>query len=202
MFITFEGVEGSSKTTQAGLLSEWLGDQNINHLLTKEPGTIISKECRQIRKLLLDPANDIAVRAEFFLYLADRAQHVDRIIQPALAADKWVISDRFFDSTKIYQGRARGLGIEVIEPMIQYASYGLMPDLTFVMDLPVEIGLARARSSNTEFAGGDRIEQEHIDFHRDLRKGFKELVDTHPRYVLLDATGLDGSGLGRRSNIT
>lgn len=187
MFITFEGIEGSSKTTQAELLSNWLNNQRLSHLLTKEPGTIISKECQQIRKLILDPKNDITPRAELFLYLADRAQHVEKIISPALKANQWVISDRYLDSTKIYQGIGRGLGVENITPMIDYASYGVMPDLTFIMDLPAEIGIARAKSSNTEFKGGDRMEREHIGFHESLRKGFLELSETHERYVVLDA---------------
>lgn len=188
MFITFEGIEGSSKTTQAGLLSDWLKEQNISHLLTKEPGTIISKECQQIRKLILDPDNDVASRTEFFLYLADRAQHVERVITPAMDNNQWVISDRYLDSTRVYQGVGRGLGIEAITPMIEYASHGLMPDLTFIMDLPADVGVQRAKSSNTEFEGGDRMEREHISFHESLRKGFLDLSDTHDRYYILDAT--------------
>lgn len=187
MFITFEGIEGSSKTTQAGLLSDWLKTQRLSHLLTKEPGTIISKECQQIRELILNPTNDITSRAEFFLYLADRAQHVEKVINPALEANQWVISDRYLDSTRVYQGVGRGLGIERITPMIEYASHGLMPDLTFIMDLPAEVGVKRAKRSNTEFEGGDRMEREHIGFHESLRKGFLELANTHERYMVLDA---------------
>jgi len=188
MFITVEGVEGGGKTLQSRLLSGWLDARDIDHLLTKEPGTIISKECRQIRELILNPENDIAVRAEMFLYLADRSQHVEKCILPALVEGKWVISDRYLDSTKVYQGVGRKLGIETITPMIEYASHGLMPDLTFILDLPAEIGIKRARESNTEFKGGDRIEREDMSFHESLREGFLELAKTHSRYVVLDAT--------------
>jgi len=188
MFVSFEGIEGSSKSTQTALLGEWLDNKGVKHTLTKEPGTIISKECQQIRKLILDPENDIVPKTEFFLYLADRAQHVEQVIQPKLNDNEWVITDRYLDSTKVYQGIGRNLGIENIAPMIEYASCGLMPDLTFVMDLPAEVGIERARSSNTEFEGGDRMEREHINFHTRLREGFLELAKTHERYVVLDAT--------------
>lgn len=188
MFITIDGVEGGGKSTQALLLSQWLDKKNINHLLTKEPGTIISKECTQIRELILNPSNNITPRTEFFLYLADRSQHVEKCVLPALSEGKWVVSDRYFDSTLVYQGVGRGLGIETVTPMIKYASHGLMPDLTFILDLPPEIGLERAKRSNVEFEGGDRMEREHIDFHRQLRDGFLELAETSDRYVVLDGT--------------
>lgn len=175
MFITFEGIEGSSKTTQAGLLSSWLSDNSVENLLTKEPGAVLSKECQQIRQLLLSPENDLSPRSELLLYLADRAQHVDNCIQPAIDANKWVVSDRYSLSTYVYQGYGRGLLNEIgplFSEMLNYASGNLWPDLTFVMDLPVEIGLSRARSSNTEFEGGDRIERETLEFHQSLRDGF------------------------------
>jgi dTMP kinase len=184
MFVTFEGVEGSSKTTQAKLLSEWL---EIDHILTKEPGTHMVESCRKIRELILNPNNDISRRTEFFLYLADRAEHVEKCIEPALRNGKWVISDRYFDSTRVYQGIGRGLGLEDISPMVAYATRGIMPDITFIMDVPAEIGLKRAMSSNKEFIGGDRMERESIDFHNSLREGFLEIAKTHERYIILDA---------------
>jgi len=182
MFITFEGIEGSSKTTQAILLSKWLDKQSIAHLLTKEPGTISSKECREIRKLLLDPDSDLASRAELFLYLADRAQHVEKVITPAiLERGLWVISDRYSLSTYAYQGCGRGhlyLGqSDWFRQALNVACYDLSPTITFVMDLPVEIGLSRAKSSNTEFEGGDRMERETIEFHKRLREGFLERAE-------------------------
>jgi dTMP kinase len=187
MFITIEGVDGSGKTTQAALLSKWLNDLNIINILTKEPGTPRVESCKKIRELILNPATEISHRAEFFLYLADRSEHVEKCIEPALRKGEWVISDRYFDSTRIYQGVGRGLGIETISPMISYATRDIMPDITFIMDVPVEIGLRRAMSSNKEFVGGDRIERESIDFHNRLRDGFLKVSKTHERYIVLDA---------------
>ena len=191
MFVTFEGVEGSSKTTQAKLLSEWLTNQNISHLLTKEPGTIFSKECQQIRQLLLSPENNLSPRSELLLYLADRAQHVENCIKPALEQNKWVISDRYSWSTYVYQGYGRGLIGDLgtfFREMLNYAAGNLWPDLTFIMDVPVEIGLRRAKSSNVEFAGGDRMELEALEFHQKLRDGFLSVAANRPdKCVLLDA---------------
>lgn len=187
MFITFEGVEGSSKTTQAKLLSSWLTDKNIAHVLTKEPGTAAIKECQKIRELILNPESNISSRTEFFLYLADRSEHVEKCILPALNNQQWVVCDRYVDSTKVYQGIGRGLGIDKISDMISFASLNIMPDLTFIMDVPVEMGLTRARRSNKEFAGGDRMEREAQEFHDKLRQGFLEISKTHDRYVVLDA---------------
>jgi len=183
MFLTFEGIEGSSKTTQAKLLSSWLDSRGVDHLLTKEPGTVLSKECQQIRQLLLSPENDLSPRAELMLYLADRAQHVDNCIRPALDAGKWVVSDRYSWSTYVYQGYGRGLIDELstfFRGMLDYAAGELWPDLTFIMDLPVDVGLNRAKSANTEFTGGDRMELEEISFHRSLRDGFLVVARGNP----------------------
>lgn len=192
MFLTFEGVEGSSKTTQAKLLSTWLNSKKIDHILTKEPGTIFSKECQQIRQLLLSPENNLSARSELLLYLADRAQHVEGCIRPALQEDKWVISDRYSWSTYVYQGFGRGLIGDLgsfFRDMLNYSAGNLWPDLTFIMDVPVEIGLRRAKSSNTEFSGGDRMELEGLEFHQKLREGFLEVARSRPdKCVLLDAT--------------
>lgn len=192
MFVTFEGVEGSSKTTQAGLLSKWLEKQNVEHLLTKEPGTVLSKECQQIRQLLLSPENNLSARSELLLYLADRAQHVESCIKPALSQNKWVISDRYSWSTYVYQGHGRELINELgtfFREMLNYAAGNLWPDLTFIMDVPVEIGLKRARSSNIEFTGGDRIEREALEFHQKLREGFLDVAKNRSdKCILLDAT--------------
>lgn len=193
MFITFEGVEGSSKTTQANLLSQWLTQKGIDVLLTKEPGTVLSRECKKIRDLLLDPDNDLDSRAELFLYLADRAQHVDKIIAPARWDGVWVVSDRYALSTYAYQGYGRGHQFvgqsDWFYQAITIACYDQLPDITFVMDLPVEIGLARAKGSNTEFEGGDRIEREAIEFHQKIREGFLDAYGLHARkeHVILNA---------------
>lgn len=192
MFVTFEGVEGSSKTTQAKLLSKWLDNKGVKHVLTKEPGTVLSKECQQIRQLLLSPENNLSPRSELLLYLADRAQHVENCVKPALNNGKWVISDRYSWSTYVYQGFGRGLIEELgsfFKGMLDYAAGNLWPDLTFIMDVPIEIGLKRARVSNIEFVGGDRMERETLEFHQKLRNGFLEVAKSRPdKCVILDAT--------------
>jgi dTMP kinase len=191
MFVTFEGPEGSGKTTQAGLLSSWLTQLNTDHILTKEPGTIFSKECQDIRRLLLDPSNKLDPTAELFLYLADRAQHVGNCIKPALEEGKWVISDRFSFSTYAYQGCGRGFlfrgsdGDYWFNETLEIASWPVQPDFTFVMDLPVEIGLDRARQSNVEFEGGDRMEREELEFHKKLRDGFLKVAKIHHRRCMI-----------------
>jgi len=191
LFITFEGIEGGGKTTQAGLMAEWLEEQGVEHLLTKEPGSVLSKECQQIRQLLLSPENQLAPTAELFLYLADRAQHVENCIRPALDNGNWVVSDRYSWSTYVYQGYGRGLINSLdsfFKHMLHFAAGELWPDLTFIMDLPVEIGLQRAKSSNVEFEGGDRMEREAVEFHQSLRDGFLEVSKAHSsKCVVLDA---------------
>jgi len=187
VFISIDGIEGSGKSSQVRLLSKWMRENKIDHVSTKEPGAIISKECLQIRQLLLSPENNITPRAELWLFLADRSQHIDQVILPALNSGKWVVSDRYSDSTKVYQGFARGLNSDIVNYMVNYASYELNPNLTFILDLPVEIGLDRAKKSNTEFFGGDRVELEDLSFHKKLREGFLELSKTHERYVVIDA---------------
>lgn len=189
MFITVEGIEGSGKSTQAKLLSDWLEEIGIRTLLTKEPGSVISKECKQIRRLLLDPESNLARKSEFFLYLADRAQHVDKVIRPAISGGKWVVSDRYSDSTYVYQGWGRKLSTEDILPIIKWAQDEIVPDITFIMDLPAKIGLERARSTNTEFEGGDRFELEEVSFHERLRTGFLQVHQNNQfsRTRLIDA---------------
>lgn len=187
MLISIEGIEGTGKSTISKLLSEHLTKNNIDHILTKEPGSEYVKVCQKIRGLLLDPENQMTSKTEFFLYLADRAEHVERCIKPAILKHKWVIADRFIDSTLVYQGIARGLGVENIKAYVDYAAGGLIPDLTVILDLPVAIGLARAKTTNTEFEGGDRIEQESLTFHDKLRRGFLDLAKTSDRYLIVDA---------------
>ena len=187
MFITIEGIDGSGKTTQAVMLSKWLEEKGINCLLTKEPGSVILKECKKIRELILDPSFDLGHRAELFLYLADRAQHVEKRILPAKNEGKWIISDRYLDSTIVYQIIGRDLEASAIMPMIDYASFNVLPDLTFIMDCDPSICTNRAISSNKEFAGGDRIERENAIFHNKLRSGFLTLAGTDKRYIIVDA---------------
>lgn len=175
LFITFEGGEGTGKSTQAKLLSEWMKNRNIPHVLTKEPGTPHIEECRAIRELLLDANRDIVPLTELFLFLADRAQHIEKLILPELNKDKHVICDRFIDSTRVYQC-ARGLSRDKIDILVDFATGGLAPDITFVLDAPVSIGLSRAKEKSG--GGGDRIEQAETVFHEDVRHGFLKLAES------------------------
>lgn len=188
LFVTFEGPEGSGKTTHTELLAQYLKDQDFTVNLTREPGGTSLGET--IRELLLDPShNNLNERAELYLYLAARAQHVEERICPALKRGEIVISDRFTDASLVYQGRGRNLGFETVHQFNQHATNGLSPDLTFIMDVPVEEGLREARSSsqtrwNTD--RGDRIEQEGDPFHQKVRDGYRQLADQFPdRCVLL-----------------
>jgi len=187
LFVTFEGGEGSGKTTQLGLLSAWMAKLNIQHVATKEPGSPQLGECAKIRQLLLDPSNDLTSSAELMLFLADRSQHVEKLIRPSLAMGLHVICDRYVDSTRVYQGVSRGIGRSRLDPMLEFVTGGLMPDLTFVFDVPPEVGLERAKAKG---AGGDRIEREAIEFHMKVRQGFLKLAGTlseQGRIVLINA---------------
>ncbi len=190
MFITFEGIEGSGKSTQCRRLKtrlEQVGRHSV--LLTREPGA--STLGRHLRSILLDPAQPaFCSRAELFLYLADRAQHVKEVIEPALENGRVVIADRFSHSTLAYQGYGRGLDLEILHQVNDFAVQGLRPDCTVLIDLPAEIGLARAMARNQESpqsAAESRFEAEALDFHRRVRRGFLELAARTPeRFCTLD----------------
>jgi dTMP kinase len=187
MFITFEGGEGTGKTTQVRMLSRWMEERNIPHLVTKEPGSELP-ECKKIREILLNPSSDVADAAELLLFLADRAQHVERMLRPALEAGKHVLCDRYTDSTRVYQG-IRKLGRTKLDPLLEFATRGLMPDMTFIIDVPVEVGLDRAKGGG-EYAGGDRMERQALEFHQQVRQGFLKLAESlseQGRMVLVDA---------------
>ncbi|RJP74614.1 MAG: dTMP kinase [Candidatus Abyssobacteria bacterium SURF_17] len=181
-FITIEGVEGSGKTTQATLLSDYLRKEGIDVVETREPGGTEIGE--RIREVLLSPAHaGLVSPAELFLFLAARAQQVSEIILPALGAGKWVVCDRFCDATMAYQGYGRGLDINIIRSVNELATGGLVPDITILLDLDVEIGIRRAVSAKREFANhasGDRMEKEGPEFHRSVRKGYFELASREP----------------------
>jgi dTMP kinase len=187
--ISFEGGDGSGKTTQIGLLEDYLCAKGMNFIKTREPGaTALGKILRQA---LLD-VKDTTVfsAAEVFLYLADRAQHVHEIIQPALAGGKVVLCDRFSDSTLAYQGYGRGFDLTLLRSLNLMASQGITPYLTFLLDIPPALGLARTQERNTSGAGKiDRFEREKVEFHEKVRSGFLELARQEPdRFVVLDAT--------------
>ena len=182
--IVTEGLDGSGKSTHAKLLYKWLSGRGLDCLFTKEPGSPYSEECKKIRAMVLDPAHDLSTRAELFLFLADRAQHVDKIIKPALEAGKIVISDRYMDSTYVYQQIGRGF--HGVGAMNDFAIDGVRPDLVFVFDVPANIGLARAKGGNKEFAGGDRMEQETLEYFEKVRNGFLDIAKTRSSYFVID----------------
>ena len=182
-FITFEGIEGSGKSTQAGLLKTFLEGQGLEVLMTREPGG--SPIGEQIRRILLDPGNHGMVPlAELLLYEASRCQHVEAVIKPALESGKLVICDRFFDASTAYQGYARGLGIKMVGELNLVATGGRKPDLTIVLDLPVEIGLKRLGKKL------DRIEREAVAFHERVRQGYLRIAEDEPaRVKVVNAAG-------------
>jgi dTMP kinase len=161
MFITFEGTEGCGKSTLIQNLSRKLTDLKISHVVTREPGG--SKVAESIRNIILNQEMDSLT--ELFLYEAARAEHYKTTILPALKKKKWVLCDRFTDSTIAYQGFARGLNLKMIEKLNSLATDGLKPDLTFFLDLPVELGLARASDPN-------KFEKAGIAFQKKVRRGF------------------------------
>ena len=189
-FITFEGGEGCGKSTQIKRLKEALEKDGIEVVLTREPGgTWLSEE---IRHLIKDQTTDAPCdRSELLLFLAARAQLVKNVIRPALEAGKWVLSDRFSDSTIAYQGYGRGLPLDDLRQMNDFACNGLKPDLTLLLDVTPET--ARARMRGREAATGtaaDRIEQAGEEFHARLRTGFAALAKAEPdRIVTIDANG-------------
>ena len=183
-FITLEGPDGSGKTTQAHLLVEWLRDQGHDVLHTREPGgTEISD---QIRDVLHDSGNTaMDPRTEFLLYSASRAQHVSELILPSLAAGKLVVSDRYADSSLAYQGYGRGLDLEMLQKITDFATQGLKPDLTLYFDIAPGEGLQRRLISGEEW---NRMDAEALAFHRRVRAGYLELAAAEEdRWVILDA---------------
>ena len=181
IFIAFEGGEGSGKSTQTEYLKSFLEERGEKVLLTREPGG--TELGNQLRKILLDPATgDIAPRSEALLYAADRANHVHNKVMPALLGGEIVISDRYIDSSIAYQGAGRVMQANEIARLSKWATDGLIPNLTIIMDVPAEIGLGRLN-------GADRLEQEPLAFHERVRREFLNLAAIDPdRYFVVDAT--------------
>lgn len=175
LFITFEGADGCGKTTQIGLLNEYLKEKKYNTLTTLEPGgSDIGKNLRQI---LLHHDGYVSPRAEMFMYLADRAQHVDAVIKKAVEENKIVLCDRHIDSTVAYQGYARGGNIEQIDLLNNLATNEFKPNLTFVFD--VDSLVAQQRVGETK----DRLEAEGLEFHKKVRMGYLELAKKYPQRI-------------------
>jgi dTMP kinase len=194
-FVTFEGIEGSGKSTQIALVADYLSKQGRSATLTREPGgTPIGDH---VRKVLLDPANTaLAPKAELLLYAAGRAQHLDEIIVPALKAGRIVLCDRFSDATLAYQGYGRGLDLELIRDLDRLVTADLRPDLTILLDIDAAAGLSRARGRNSR--GGleaeARFENEHLSFHERVRQGYLDLARQEPgRFRIVDASPPPGT---------
>ena len=175
MFISFEGIDKSGKTTQTSLLAQYLEERGHRVLKTSEPGG--TKLGKKVKEILLAPSHpQMSKISELLLYLADRAEHVEKIIKPALAQGKTVIIDRFADATLAYQGYGRELEIEWIEELNRIVTQGILPDITFLLD--INPSLARQRGKKK-----DRIEQEEQSFHQRVHQGYLELAKSHPQRI-------------------
>ncbi len=190
-FITFEGIEGSGKSTQIALLATSLTSTGMRIVLTREPGG--SPIGDQVRKILLDPANRaLDPTAELLLYAASRAQHLHELILPALADGMTVLCDRFSDATLAYQGYGRGLDIEMIRSLDRIVTAGMRPDLTLLFDIEAAAGIARARGRNNSrgLEAEARFENEELAFHDRVRRGYLILAAQEPdRIRIVDALG-------------
>jgi dTMP kinase len=188
-FIVFEGTDGSGKSTQAERLHRRLVGQGIDCLLTEEPGG--TAEGRYIRDLVLDPKRRVSPKTELFLFLADRAEHVEKIIRPALESGKTVICSRYFYSTLVYQGIARDLaGIDFLEEINLFSVGNILPDIVFFIDVHPGRGLSKAKAAPEKpfhRHGGDRIEQQGEEFQESVRRGYLELADRYKNtFVVID----------------
>lgn len=186
MFISFEGIEGTGKSTQITLLKARLEATGRRVLVTCEPGG--SRIGAELRRVLLSLENrDLSPRAELFLYLADRAQHVAQVVRPALAAGQVVLSDRFADSTVAYQAYGRGLDVEELHSLNALAVDGLWPDATILLDIEARTGLGRAVARNQsegKTVAEGRFEAESLAFHERVRQGYLALADRFPARIL------------------
>ena len=182
VFITFEGGDGSGKSTQIQSVRDWFESRGREVIVTREPGgTELGTE---IRRLVQNGPEDVDARTEALLYAADRAYHVATVIRPALERGAVVLGDRYIDSSLAYQGAARSLGVDEIASLSAWATQGLYPSLTFLLDLPPEVGSRRRTDAP------DRMERESMDFHERVRHQYLRLADAEPeRIVVIDAVG-------------
>jgi dTMP kinase len=184
LFISFEGGDGSGKTTVCRYVSERLAQAGYDTLYTREPGG--SGIAEQIRAVILDVANTgMDVRTEALLYAASRRQHLTDVVLPALQAGKIVVSDRFVDSSLAYQGWGRGIGIDEVLSINQFAIEDHMPDLTVYLDVPPEVGLARIQKGRSSL---DRLDQESLKFHQQVYEGYRRVIARYPQRIrVIDA---------------
>lgn len=182
LFITFEGGDGSGKTTQVARIAKVLTDAGIPILVTREPGG--TELGTQLRQLVMHGPEDVDPRTEALLYAADRAYHVATMIRPALAEGMVVVEDRYIDSSVAYQGAARELGSGEIRGLSEWATEGLDPDITVLFDVDSAVGIARTGSDL------DRLERSGSDFHQRVREGYLEMAEMDPeRFIVVDASG-------------
>ena len=175
LFMTFEGMDGCGKTTQLNLLASYLKEKGHDIIITREPGSAGLGE--KIREILLNYDGEVSSNAEAFLFLADRAQHIDTLVKPAIEAGKIVLCDRHTDSTIAYQGYGRGVDIGQIKMLNKLATSGLVPDLTFVLDIDVETSALRVGKNK------DRMESAGVEFHSRVRDGYLALAKEEPQRV-------------------
>ncbi|MGH1352651.1 MAG: dTMP kinase [Methyloligellaceae bacterium] len=190
-FITFEGGEGTGKSTQAQHLARRLNKKGIHVMVTREPGG--SQRAEQIREVLLNGVDEkLGPLAEALLFSAARDDHMTKIIRPALRAGSWIICDRFTDSTRVYQGVGGGVSEEVLESLEDLVVGNVRPQLTIILDIPAEQGLARAKARRSEGEAADRFEVMDVNFHNTLRSAFLNIADKEPdRCIVVDASGTE-----------
>ena len=184
IFISMEGPDGSGKSTQLELIKKYLEEKGYEIIITREPGgTRISEAVREI--ILNKEYTEMGYMTEALLYASARAQLVTEVIKPAIESGKAVISDRFVDSSAVYQGMARGLGVENVYKINEFAIQGMMPDLTIHLDLPAKVGISRKKDQKEL----DRMEMEALDFHEKVAEGYRKLASLAPdRIYTIDAT--------------
>ena len=181
LFITFEGCDGCGKTTQLELLAKYLQGKGYDVIVTREPGAKGLGE--KLREILLNYDGEVSSNCESFLFLADRAQHIDTIVKPAIDAGKIVLCDRHIDSTAAYQGYGRGLDLEQINYLNNIATSGLKPDLTLLFDVDIETSMARVGKNK------DRMENAGIEFQEKVRHGYLELAKKEPKRIKVFDSG-------------
>jgi len=189
-FIVFEGGEGSGKTTQVKLLGKALEKEGYKTLLTHEPGTPHSKLCPQIRNLILFPEETVDRWSGFFLFMADRAQHVAQVIKPALLEGKIVISDRYFISTIAYQHFGFGLPLKQVLDINKISCQNLLPDIVFILNIPPKIGLERIFKSKKNLTSYDK---KSLEFHQRVNQGFIEIAQNPKKFGLLNVHLIDAT---------